>query len=156
MVRMVERAKKHPLIVGAVAIVAVVTFVFTVVDQRLRMFVHETEEMTVRAVFDGDSLEMYAVTLMNDTLSPSVNWLGQQDFRLDWDSASELARTDTEEGPYDPVMVERFRSASNPNTYGEFRDDGGYGQVVRKLFVTMPSPGRCAFHSPAGVRHWMR
>lgn len=159
----------------------------------LRMYIHESEGITVRAIFEGNTLEMYAVTLMNETLSPPITWLGYDlgelgkvtfaeavgvvesveptdaavfvgpqssayaevvatgapgryrglllawapdgygagDLTFDVDAAHELTEMEIQERPYDPAVLTRFRSATTPNTYGEFRDDGGYvGQLV--------------------------
>jgi hypothetical protein len=34
------------------------------------------------------------------------------------------------DAPYDPAVAGPFRSASQPNTYGEFLDDGGIVSVL--------------------------
>ena len=175
------------------------------VPQSLRLYIHETEDLAIRAVFDGPSLEMYAVTLMSPTLSPTMEWLGYDlgelgtvtfddaideagsieptdteifigpqstayaevvsvgapgkyrglllaiapdgyfgsPLTFDSDSAGQLNETQVSGRPPDPAVLTSFRSASTPNTYGEFRDDGGYvstlvreaGDVIPLLFV---------------------
>lgn len=42
----------------------------------LLMYVHETPNVEVRAVFEGDRLELYVVTLRSDEMAPPMLWLG--------------------------------------------------------------------------------
>lgn len=152
----------------------------------LRMYVHETNGITLRAVFQGESLELYAVTVNRADVTPEMKWLGHdlghlgkatfseilnrakattptdtalfmgarsvayaevfapgapghyrglllawapdgyggQGMRFDLDSAHELREGNA-------AALARFRSGTTPNTFGEFRDDGGYvGEMV--------------------------
>lgn len=172
----------------------------------LRMFIHETDDVQVRAVFDGEQLKMYAITLMSDELSPPIEWLdwdmgelGKLSFAkaldavetvdeptdaeiflgpqasayaevvpggapaqyrglflahapggysglkssFDLDSGRELQEAQDLGRPPDPTTLMRFRSGSTPNTFGEFRDDGGAvalllheaGDLIPMLFL---------------------
>jgi hypothetical protein len=161
----------------------------------LRVYVHETDDLVIRAVFDGERLAAYAVTLMSPELSPPMQWLdydlgdlgevtfdqaldavetpveptdvaifmgpqssayaevvavggagryrglllgwapdgwGGRDLAFDIDSARDLDASLLRDEPPDPVVVDRFRSGSNPNTFGEFRDDGYVGNVMHE------------------------
>jgi hypothetical protein len=164
----------------------------------LRMYIHETDDLAIRAVFDDEQLEMYAVTLMSDTLSPAMNWLdwdlgdlGQVTFDEALDTVETIQEpTDYEiflgpqatayaevvaagapanyrglllgwapdgyaaegmafdldsahAGLDDLGVLAEFRSGTKPNTFGEFRDDGGAvgnllheaGELIPLLFV---------------------
>lgn len=153
-----------------------------------RMYVYGTDDVVVRAVFQDEQLEMYAVTLMSDELAPEVEWLdwrlgrlGEASFAealdnvasivgptdlevfmgpqsvayaevvaggaparyrglllahapngysgpgtsFDTDSALQISESQVEEQPPAPDVVDKFRSSTTPNTFGEFRDDGG-------------------------------
>ena len=153
-----------------------------------RMYVHETDDVAIRAVFQDEQLEMYAVTLMSDRLSPDVEWLdwplgrlGEMTFAealdavetldvpthlevfmgpqavayaevvaagatvqyrglllahapegfsgpgtsFDTDAALQVSESQVKEQPPAPDVVDQFRSSTTPNTFGEFRDDGG-------------------------------
>jgi hypothetical protein len=154
----------------------------------LRMFIHRTDDLTVRAVFEGEQLAMYLVTLASGDVSPPVRWLGyelgdlgrvtfadalapasgvrptDQDLflgpqstayaevvaagapasyrglvlawapdgyggdplRFDGASASVADREIRAGAETGGAALETFRSSSTPNTWGEFRDDGGY------------------------------
>ncbi len=154
--------------------------------ESLRMYVHETEDMTIRAVFDDEQLVMYAVTTMSSRLSPEMRWLGwdlgdlgkvtfaeafdaidtvsgptdvavfmgaqaiayaevfagggPSDYRglllaaapdgyspaFNTDAGFKLSEAEVQNEKADPAVVADFRSSTVPNTYGEFRDDGGY------------------------------
>lgn len=154
----------------------------------LRMYIHETDDLAVRAVFEDEQLEMYTYTLMSDKLSPELEWLdwtlgqlGETSFAeaidevepvdeptdseifmgpqavayaeviaggapaqyrgmllahapdgysgpgtsFDTDAGFQIAEAQIQEQPPAPAVVERFRSSTTPNTFGEFRDDGG-------------------------------
>lgn len=167
----------------------------------LRMYIHETDDLAIRAVFDGDQLEMYLVTLMSPTLSPPVEWLGYDLGRLgevtftealtaadsveltdtaifmgpqatayadvvsvgapgsyrglilawapdgyggpemafDLNSGRSLAGAEINGDVPDPTVLSTFRSGTTPNTYGEFRDDGGYvGNLIREANDLIP------------------
>lgn len=170
------------------------------------MYVHETEDVVVRAVFHDDQLEMYAYTLMSDQLSPEVEWLdwslgrlGEMSFAgaldgvetlngptdlevfmgpqavayaevvaagapaqyrglllahapdgyagpkssFDTDAAQQVSDAQVKERSPAPGVVDQFRSSTTPNTFGEFRDDGGTvgthlheaGNAIPLLFV---------------------
>ena len=74
-----------------------------------RMYVHETDDVVIRAVFQDEQLEMYAITLMSDTLSPDVDWLDWPLGQLGEISFAEaLDGVETVEGPTD---VEIFMGA---------------------------------------------
>ena len=170
------------------------------VPESLRMYIHETDDLVIRAVFDGDQLEMCLVTLMSPRLSPPVEWLGYDLGRLgkatvaeviaaatieptdtaiflgaqatayadvvsvgapgsyrglllawapdgyggpemafDLESGLALAEAEINGDVLDPTVLATFRSGTTPNTYGEFRDDGGYvGNLVREANDLIP------------------
>lgn len=170
------------------------------------MYLHETDDLAVRAAFEGEQLQMYAVTLRSDALAPEMQWLdwplgrlGEVSFAealnnvetvaeptdleifmgpqavayaevvaagapaqyrglvlahapdgysgpgtsFDTDAGFQLAESQGAGAPDDPEVAERFRSGTTPNTFGEFRDDGGTvgshmneaQQVIPLLFV---------------------
>jgi hypothetical protein len=163
------------------------------VPTSLRVYVHETDDLAIRAVFDGERLAAYAVTLMSPELSPPMQWLGNElgdlgevtfdqaldavetpveptdvaifmgprssayaevvavgapgqyrglllgvapdgrgDLAFDLDSAHDLDASLRGDEPLDPVVVDRFRSGSAPDTFGEFRDDGYVGNLMHE------------------------
>ncbi len=166
------------------------------------MYLHETDDLAVRAVFEGEQLQMYAVTLSSDKLSPEMEWLdwglgslGDVTFAealeaietvaeptdaeifmgpqavayaevvaagaparyrglllahapggysgpgtsFDTDSGFLLAESQGTELPANPAVAERFRAATTPNTFGEFRDDGGIiGDVMNEAQQVIP------------------
>lgn len=156
--------------------------------ESLQMYIHETDDLTVRAVFAGDRLDLYAVTLAGSDVTPPIRWLGFEmgelgrvTFSEAWSKTEGVSPTAHDlffgakaisyaevasvgapgkyrglllgwapegyagpEVPFDSSAamavqqqaldgiedggptLERFRSNSAPNTWGEFRDDGGY------------------------------
>lgn len=169
--------------------------------ESLRMYIHETDDLAIRAVFDGDRLELYLVTLMSPELSPVMEWQGYDLGRLgnvtlaealaaansieptdsaifmgpqstayadvvsvgapgryrglllawapdgyggpemafDLDSGRMLVEAEINGVAPDPAALATFRSATTPNTYGEFRDDGGYvGSLVQEANDLIP------------------
>ncbi|PJJ56952.1 hypothetical protein CLV56_1170 [Mumia flava] len=152
----------------------------------LLMYVHESDDLVVRSVFEKDSLELYAVTRVSDRLAPPMRWLdwdlgdlgdvtfaeateapgveptsawvwmgprgsayaevvtagaagryrglllgwardgyGGPDAAFDVESANELQTQSLAGEPYDTRTLAAFRAGTTPNTWGEFRDDGG-------------------------------
>ncbi len=152
-----------------------------------RMYVHGTDDVVIRAVFQNEQLEMYAVTLMSDELAPEIEWLdlrlgrlGEASFAealeeveaidgptdlevfmgpqavayaevvaagaparyrglllahapngysgsgtsFDTDAALQISDSQIGGQPPAPDVVDKFRSSTTLNTFGEFRDDG--------------------------------
>jgi hypothetical protein len=158
------------------------------VRNSLRMYIYKSRDFAVRAVFEDQSLELYAVTVMSPELAPRMKWLGYdlgklgeatsrqallaadnigptdiavfmgpnsaayadvvsvgapghyRGLFLAWapdgnggpklsfalDAAQRLAIAQATGAPMRPRLVARFRSGTTPNTFGQFRDDGGY------------------------------
>ncbi|MEU2200096.1 ETEC_3214 domain-containing protein [Isoptericola sp. NPDC019482] len=151
----------------------------------LTLFIHRTDEVEVRALFDGEALGMYAVTTVSADFRPQIivldderGELGPSTYRAatDWAPGPDpIGPTDVDvflgpqssayaevfslgaPGAYrgfllasapaglgsldfnleaahkmdvdgkdddDPRLLTSFRANSQPNTYGEFRDDG--------------------------------
>lgn len=169
-------------------------------DADVSLYLHETPEVVVRAVFQGNSLELYTVTTMTAEFRPPVRWLGSEFGDLGEFTTADAMSTLNGIEPTDvsvfmgpqsssyadvlaagapggdrglvlglapagfggppltfdgeagqrialatsaqdvPDAVVRFREGTTPNTYGEFRDDGGFvsrvaadADVVRRL-----------------------
>lgn len=152
----------------------------------LELAYYESEQRTVRALFDEGTLRMYAVTLTSTSdFALPMRWLGHElgnlgeadyqqalaptavaptdaavfmgpqssayveivaagapadyrglllanlpsgrgDLAFDAQAGRALVRDDIAGGAFDRSVHEQFRSGSVPNTFGEFRDDGGW------------------------------
>ncbi|WP_353810505.1 ETEC_3214 domain-containing protein [Agromyces sp. SYSU T00194] len=162
-------------------------------DEDLRLVVHEGEGVTVRAIFEGEQLEFYAITIMEEGITPEMSWLGHdlgklgevtfaeafavpgldapthallfmgpqsvaygegfaggapanyrglflgwapdgyagEGMSFDLDGASDVQAVTfdlmtAETGEVYGEELARFRAGTTPNTFGEFRDDGGF------------------------------
>lgn len=115
-------------------------------DRALQLYIHETDQMTVRALFEGNALRAYLVTTTDEEFRPPVNWLGHDLGVLgETDVGSMLAVPAVE--PTDTAIFSGPQAAS----YVEVVSVGAAGDY-RGLFLASGPEGRGGRTDPEALQ----
>ena len=102
----------------------------------LRMYMYETGNVAIRAIFQGDRMVAYAVTITSDELSPPVNWLGYHLGDLGSVTFKQaLAAVPTVSEPTDTSVFMGAKAAA----YAEVVASGGAGRYRGLLLAVSPT-----------------
>jgi hypothetical protein len=101
----------------------------------------DSVEPTDTAIFMGPQATAYADVVSVGApgryrgllLAWAPDGFGGPEMVFDLDSGRALVEAEINGQRPDPAVLATFRSGTTPNTFGEFRDDGGYiGNLVRE------------------------